>query len=344
MASTWIEKRAASDGPRYRVRYRLGGAGSVPKFGGSFKTQREAKIRRDWVAGELAGMRAPDLRLLAEAKAAPTLAEAAKRWQASRVDVSEATATYHLSALNRARPLHRRRVDEITAADVAELVGTLSADGKARETVRKTVTVLAMIFDHAGVTPNPARDRVHVKLPREQRAEIAPPTGDHVEAVHRLLATVYRLPLLVLDATGMRVGELEHLTWGDVDEPRGRWRVSQAVAKTRHGRWVAVPPPIFEAVLDLCPRDDRHPDRRVFEHVTADRLRTAIGRACTAAGVPAFSPHDLRHRRISLLHLGGVPWARIGEQVGQRDLAVTANTYTHVLADETELDYQEMLA
>jgi hypothetical protein len=33
------------------------------------------------------------------------------------------------------------------------------------------------------------------------------------------------------------------------------------------------------------------------------------------------------------------PWARIGEHVGQRNLAVTANTYTHVLADEVELDY-----
>jgi hypothetical protein len=39
------------------------------------------------------------------------------------------------------------------------------------------------------------------------------------------------------------------------------------------------------------------------------------------------------------MHLGGAPWARIGEHVGQRNLAVTANTHTHVLADETELDY-----
>ena len=38
-----------------------------------------------------------------------------------------------------------------------------------------------------------------------------------------------------------------------------------------------------------------------------------------------------------------VPWARIGELVGQRNLAVTANTYTHVLADEAELAYAEML-
>ncbi len=66
-------------------------------------------------------------------------------------------------------------------------------------------------------------------------------------------------------------------------------------------------------------------------------------RACTAAGVPAFSPHDLRHRRVSLLHLGGMPWARIGELVGHDDLITTARTYTHVVADERELDYPELL-
>jgi integrase len=148
------------------------------------------------------------------------------------------------------------------------------------------------------------------------------------------------LPLLVLDATGMRLGELEALTWGDVDEPRGRWRVSQVVSKTNRARWVQVPPVLFEAATALVPRDDRTPDRRIFQGFGGDRFRTAITRACTAAGVPTFSPHDLRHRRISLLHLGGVPWARIGEHVGQRNLAVTANTYSHVLVSEDELDYE----
>lgn len=73
-------------------------------------------------------------------------------------------------------------------------------------------------------------------------------------------------------------------------------------------------------------------------------LRTAIAKACKAAGIPLWSPHDLRHRRISLLHLRGVPWARIGEFVGQRDLTVTVNTYTHVLSDQTEINYAKLLA
>jgi integrase len=226
---------------------------------------------------------------------------------------------------------------------VAELVGALNEAGKSRETIRKTITVLAMIFDFVDVTPNPARDRVRVKLPKDDRPEISPPSAAPVQAAHRLLATRYQLPLLVLDASGMRVGELEALTWADVDEQHGRWRVSRAIAKTRNARFVSVPPVLFERVLELCPRDDRHPDRRVFENVTADRLRTAISRACIAAGVPVFSPHSVRHRRISLWHLGGMPWATIGQHVGQRDLAVTANTYSHVLLDERELDYGTLL-
>jgi hypothetical protein len=32
-----------------------------------------------------------------------------------------------------------------------------------------------------------------------------------------------------------------------------------------------------------------------------------------------------------------------GEHVGQRSLSVTANTYTQVLTDERELDYQAII-
>jgi integrase len=87
----------------------------------------------------------------------------------------------------------------------------------------------------------------------------------------------------------------------------------------------------------------KYPEARLFPESKSTALRTAIGRACRAAGVPEFSPHDLRHRRVSVLHLQGMPWARIGEHVGQRDLKTTADTYTHVLVDETEVDYGLLL-
>lgn len=103
-----------------------------------------------------------------------------------------------------------------------------------------------------------------------------------------------------------------------------------------------MPPDLFQAVTELVARDDRVPEQPVFQGFGADRFRTALTRACRAAGVPTFSPHDLRHRRVSLMHLAGVPWARIGEQVGHDDLVTTARTYTHALVDETELDYERV--
>jgi integrase len=60
--------------------------------------------------------------------------------------------------------------------------------------------------------------------------------------------------------------------------------------------------------------------------------------------VPTFSPHDLRHRRISLLHHHGRSWAEIGALVGQRKLSVTSDVYTHVLIDGREIDYSALAA
>ena len=115
-------------------------------------------------------------------------------------------------------------------------------------------------------------------------------------------------------------------------------------SKSGTARWVQPPAELFDAVARLVPRDDRTPERQVFMGFGADKFRTAITRACTASGVPTFSPHDLRHRRVSLLHLGGMPWARIGEMVGHGDVVTTARTYTHVVASEDELDYTALLA
>lgn len=348
MSSTWIVTRPAKDGgKRWRVEYREGGRDSPTMYGGSFRTRAEALERRKAIAAELAALRDPrgllERARNADRPAVLTFATAAERWLASRLDDANGTKIQHRTSVGRAvRELGSRPVDELQAADVAGMVATLAGEHKPSY-VRKVVQATAMTLDHAGVSPNPARDRLTVRMPRQEREHVQPPAAEHVAAVHRLLPSRYRLPLLTLDATGMRLGELEQLAWGDVDEPRGRWRVTAAVAKTNRARWVSVPPAVFAAVLELCARDDRTPERRVFQGFGGDRFRTAITRACTAAGVPAFSPHDLRHRRISLLHLGGVPWARIGEHVGQRDLATTANTYSHALVDETELDYERML-
>jgi integrase len=344
--SVWLERRETKRGQgRYRVRYRLGGRESTHRYAGSFNTKREACARAAWVAGELAAMRVPDLTALEAGPAAPTVEQACERWRKGRVDVADGTRVLHRVALGRVvSVLGQCRLDQLTVEHVNELVGELARTGRKRETIRKSVKYLAAVLEDFGIEPNPARDK-RVRLPHEEPVELEPPTAEHVEAVLRLLPQAYRLPLLWLDWSGARVASVETVRVGDYDEPARRVRLRASTTKTRSALWVELPDILAEAIeATLPPREDRDPRAPLFRGVGADRLRVAIARGCKAAGIPVFSPHDLRHRRISLLHRQGRTWAEIGRLVGQRKLSLTADTYTHVLSDGRELDYPTLLA
>lgn len=158
-----------------------------------------------------------------------------------------------------------------------------------------------------------------------------------------MLAKAYRLPLLWPDWSGARVASVENVLIGDYDEPRRPVRLRASTTKTRTALWVELPDALAVAIeATPKPREDRDPATPLFSGCSADRLRTSIARACKAAGVPVFSPHDLRLRRISLLHGQGRSWAEIGRLVGKRKLSITADTYTHVLSDGRELDYGQL--
>lgn len=200
-----------------------------------------------------------------------------------------------------------------------------------------------MLLDHESVSPNPARAK-EIRLPREDAEEISPPSAEQLEAIYRLLPSRHQLAFLFLDWSGARVASIDKTLIGDYDVQRRRVRLRAATTKTRKALWVELHPVLADALeARLGPREDRDVEARLFAGSGADALRTSMAKSCKAAGVPLFSPHDLRHRRISLLHLRGVPWARIGEFVGQRNLSITADVYSHVMLDETELDYAEML-
>jgi site-specific recombinase XerC len=113
------------------------------------------------------------------------------------VDVAAGTLQTYRVALGRILPrFGNTSVDSVDAQEVAALVADLHAEGLKKQTIRKTVSVLAMVLDHARIEPNPARDRLTVKLPREERRHVEPPTAEHIEAVVRLLPRRYQLPVL----------------------------------------------------------------------------------------------------------------------------------------------------
>ena len=84
--------------------------------------------------------------------------------------MTDGTAVGHRVQLARVLPLlGSRRVDEITPTDVAEFVTALHADGRKRETIRKSLAALAQVLDFAGVKDNPARDHHDDAIGHRQR-------------------------------------------------------------------------------------------------------------------------------------------------------------------------------
>jgi integrase len=139
------------------------------------------------------------------------------------------------------------------------------------------------------------------------------------------------LPLIVLEQTGMRVGEAESLAGGVVAVASCQFRLRSGETKTRKARWVQVPEWLVDELGATCPLEDRTTERRVFLGFNADSAKNVMARACKAAGIPHFHPHDLRHRRLSLWHGQGLPAKQLAERAGHARASMSLDVYSHVM-------------
>ena len=339
---TWIRTRQLTvteknptGGRTFQVLYRRGGRAYPIETAGTEKTLKGARTRRDLVAGWIAQGLNPKQELAKLSQAPPiklSIGEWAARYEKSRVDLADETVKNlrsHLRKIN-ASTLAPKPADAVTIADLQDLVADWTEDLKPSSISRYMATV-RLIFDYAGIDPNPARDD-RLRLPSIIRLEANPPTGEQFLAMLNAMPRRYWLPLVVLEQTGMRVGEAASLAWGDVDERGCRFRLRAASTKTRRARWVQVPGWLMVVVAGSLPREDRSELRRVFPGFNADVAKNAMARACRTAGVPHFHPHVLRHRRGTIWHLD--PAITIREQMerggwSRSDIAI--DTYSHLL-------------
>ncbi len=121
---------------------------------------------------------------------------------------------------------------------------------------------------------------------------------------------------------------------------RNRERLPGATIKATARREAALPVagllsgrPDGEEPMQLGAREDCDAEARLFADSGADALRTSIAKACRAAGVPVFSPHDLRHRRISGVRRAAHPrmteWRPLGAPLGREKCAISRALRLH---------------
>lgn len=333
MTGVHIRKRVTKGGERrYDVRYRRGGRGYPVEHGGTFKREADAKERLKLVAGELAAGRDPKDALRPKPPSAERTGKfIAEAYKASRIDLVD----FPDGHLYRFVDFFGDRVlEDQTWADVQAWVNK-NTDLKP-SSLKKYLQTVKLIFDFADLDVNPARDR-RVRLPRVVHEEIVPPTGKQVLALLDRLARRTRLAVVTMEQTGMTIGEIVSLAWGDVDVAGNQFRLKRANVKGQiasRARWVQVPAWLMELVADTCPLEDRTIARQVFQRLTDNKVRADMTSACQEAGIPHFSPHDLRHRRISLWHGQGIPARQLADRAGHSKASMSLDLYSHVMPDD----------
>jgi integrase len=214
--------------------------------------------------------------------------------------------------------------------------------GYAGTYIRLIRHVVRLAFDHADVDPNPARHRL-VKLPPDLREPVDPPTAAEIEAAFYKLEKRFRLPFLALESSGGRIRAVVNKSKKDNFDPATGLLLSRRTEmKKRVAHFNNLHPAVSRALehhVAALPLECE----RLFPDIDSHSLREAIRKACKEAGVRHIKPHDLRHRRISLLHAQGKTWAEIGARVAQSSFSTTEKTYTHLMLETRELDYERLV-
>src|SRR5262249_4654256 len=152
MATVTITTRTTKrSGKRFVVRYRRGGRAYPVVHGGSFKTMKEAKVRRDLVAGELAAGRDP-MRTLAALGTTPIArmyGRGSDVWLTSRVDLEKPSRETYRAA-KKALPgwLLDKLPAEITFHDLQR---AFAETNLAASTLHTYKVPMAQVFDFADV-------------------------------------------------------------------------------------------------------------------------------------------------------------------------------------------------
>lgn len=293
------------------MQYRRGGRGYKLEHAGTFRTMREALIRKSLVEDWLAAGKNPrrELRALVQPQTAMSFGSFSDAWLATRVDLSDSTVENYRS--------HQRRinetfaalaVEEITPADVSDWITAMIADGLTPGTVRGRVGQLRMILD--GLDDNPARHR-SVRLPRLVKAIREPPDADELLEMLGALKPRYRPAAVLMEQTGMRISEALGMEARDIDRAGLRVRVRPEVAKRARPRWIPVDPWYMDVLAPVARMD-----------------RSTVAQQMHA--VSRIHPHLLRHRRGTLWHQSGVVAVELASRLGHHKPSMSLDVYSHV--------------
>ena len=248
--------------------------------------------------------------------------------------------------------LGERLLANVKPYDIQTLYAEMLGRGLSPKTVRHAQNILHNAFEQAVrwglVNTNPAQ---HIDLPKQQHKEMR--AMSELEA-GRFLVAAKSDPLhaffALMVGTGLRPSEAAGLKWSDLDPVSGMLSVQRTVVRPKGGGWrfdhtktkrgrrtLALPAGLITTLLSY--EDATPPNEHGLMFSTglgeALELNNVRNRNFAAvqerAGLVGYNLYSLRHTHATLLLLAGVHPKIVSERLGHATIAITLDTYSHVL-------------
>lgn len=341
-----IRRIERKDGPRYAV---YGYSKGKKTYLGTFDSKREAEARerRELVTQEMieAGELAP------ETDTRRTLKQAVDEWLASlKANKSRSHDAYEIRMNLYILPaLGSIPITRIAKPHVLRWRDTQAAQFSVA-TVNGSLTCLSSAFsyfvDQSWLDVNPCHG---VERAKSRRVYEWIKTRDEITKLLIECPKGIREMCTLALGTGMRLDELIHLQWADVDLPnrlitvhRGR----QGTTKSGEPRYV----PILDTLLPFLRELALHRGGNVLVFPGAKGkarskpgVRVPFKQAAARAGLPPkLRFHDLRHTFASHWVLDGGDIFRLSKILGHSSVVITQKTYAHLVPEMWEQDYHRV--
>ena len=297
-----------------------------------------------------------------------TLNEHLDRWFSQFADNHYAPNTFvnYLGIINYdVRPtIGPVKMSELKPEHIQKVLNGMKVRGVCSNTRRRLYSVLSTALDCAvqwgTLDENPA---VHVQIPRREPKEMRALTREEARAFLAITdkgrwAEYFRTSI----NTGMRPGELAGLRWGDIDFENLIISVQRSLVwngfkradgwmlvppKTERGRrQIAIPQSLAQLLLRLKKRQDDYrrmgsrydnndfvfTNRRGQPLYPRTFVKSVFKVALVKAGLPrSIRLYDLRHTCATLLLKSGEHIKVVSERLGHANVAITLETYVHIL-------------
>lgn len=240
---------------------------------------------------------------------------------------------------------------DVTPGDVRAFLAHEARRGLDRRSVARRLAALRSFFRHAcregWVSTNPARvvraPRWERRLPEVMRSEDLERLLSAGAVEEGFYARRERALLELGYGSGLRVGEMASLSWGDLDLETGTVRT---IGKGDRERRV----PLTRAAIDALTRWRETPGDAVGREtpvfvsrrgsgLSVRQIQRVVGRALgRVAEREGVSPHTLRHSFATHLLDRGADIMAVKELLGHASLSTT-QTYTHLSRERLKTAY-----